>query len=683
MAKDADLEIGLRWRWQDKAFDVSLAYDQPLNAEDRRLLSDEPLSIDVDQLRKLLADEESYASHLSDAVFGSDAISDFYKAARQDAERDDLLLHLRLLIDPSAPPEYHAIRWESLRDPIDKTRIATRHSVLLSRYLSTATWVRLAPKPRHQAKGLVVIAAPSDITDYQRGGAPLHEVRRSDERDRVQRAFQGLNCDELAEPGAATLERIIDGLNKSIDVLYLVCHGALNGSRPLLYLEKADGTTHCVEGERFIERIRALRHRPTLAVLCSCYSAGSATGVRDDGGGLAALGPQLAGAGVAAVVAMNGPITVESADLFFPRFIEEFKDDGAVDRAMATARGAISDRRDWWAPVLFSRLRSGRTWYEPGFPRADVTTWTTLIAQIQSEMCTPVVGPGLADPILGSRKEIARRWVERWQMPIAPHNLEDLAKVAQYLGVSVAPEMRGNELLTYLKSELKARYADQFSSDEALSSDVEGLLSAVGREMRKNPTDPYRVVAGIPSPVFVTTSWSSLLADALEDAGKKPRTASFDWNDLGREPLDDEFVDPTPEEPLVYHLFGTLEDTQSLVLSEDDYFSWMTAWVGRRTSVPKGVGTALTRRSLLFLGHQLDDWDFRFLFQGIKTFGGSGQLRRNYHVGVQLNPEIQTTEPEAAQTYIETLFDEDRVSIYWGTVETFVEELQRHLEDAS
>ena len=80
-------------------------------------------------------------------------------------------------------------------------------------------------------------------------------------------------------------------------------------------------------------------------------------------------------------------------------------------------------------PVLFSRLRTGRTYYVPEFSDESTATWQALIDGIETGLFTPVVGPGVADQVLGSRSEIARRWVERWQAPINPHNRTDLSKV--------------------------------------------------------------------------------------------------------------------------------------------------------------------------------------------------------------------------------------------------------------
>jgi hypothetical protein len=113
------------------------------------------------------------------------------------------------------------------------------------------------------------------------------------------------------------------------------------------------------------------------------------------------------------------------------------------------------------------------------------------------------------------------------------------------------------------------------------------------------------------------------------------------------------------------------------VLTEDDYFRWYSAWLRRRSEeVPDVVVDALLSRALLFLGFQLDDWDFRVIFHGIKSFDGLQQMGDNQHVGVQISPENQLIEPEAAQDYLESYFGHDSVSIFWGDTKHFLKEFR-------
>jgi CHAT domain/SIR2-like domain len=678
MRKDAHLEIGLRWRAVEDVFDVSVEYDQPNDAEDRRDLGSTPVVIDTSRLAQLLTDGAAYGRELAERLFASPQIRRFYANAKQDTEQEtDLRLHLRLLIDPNAPLRYHMLRWELLHDPDDDLPIALKRYILLSRYLSSSTWRGLSPPMRTDLRALVAIANPTDAASY--GLAP---VAVDVERDRARRALAGLGVARLVElvsdsDTRVTLNALLDVINEGIDVLYLVCHGRMDTETAWVYLQDPDGTVATCAADELVARLRELERRPMIALLSSCQSAGSGDHLSSsDEGALAALGPRLAEAGVAAVVAMQGNVTMATAGEFFDAFFASLAGNGVVDYAMAVARGKVRDRADWWVPVLFSRLKRGRAWYQPEFG-AESAPWQALVSQIKNEHCTPVVGPGLSSRIIGTRQEVARRWVERWQMPLAPHNLDDLAKVAQYLKVFYAQGLLPTELKTCLIAEFREQHPTLISEELRESRDLEKMYEVAGEWLRQQPDDPYTALAALPLPIYITTGWNRLLEAALDEAGRTPIVEFFEWNRTRARRRARVREQPTVEHPLVYHLFGHFGDEESLVLSEDDYFQWLTAWIKQSSTIPDVVKTAMTRRSLLFLGYQLDDWDFRVVFQAIKSFEGSEQLRDNVHVGVQLNPESGMFEPEAAQDYLERFFDNDKVTIFWGETERFLSELAR------
>jgi CHAT domain/SIR2-like domain len=677
---EADLELILRWRPSEGQFDVSLAYDDPSDPYDRRDLVRDPIVIDTEALNLLADDEPAYGIALSNMLFAPDEVHTFFVAARAVADERGLPLHLRLHIDPQAPRRFQGLRWESLRDPDDRQPIATRPNVLLSRYLSSGDWRKIVPPPRHDLHALVVVANPTDLARYQPGGAVLHQVKVDEELRRAHAALAGMHVTELVSDGEATLDATLAALERGIDVLYLVCHGVLTGDEPRLYLEQKNGTTDPVDGALLADRVAELQHRPTLAVLCSCQSAGDGeAATTSDEGALSALGPRLAAAGVAAVVAMQGNITMRTAGKFLTEFFRALSDDGVVDRAAAVARGAVREEPDWWVPALFSRLRSGRTYYKPEFAERGDFTFGALVSKIKDRECTPVLGSGMADPLLPSRESIARSWADRWQMPIAQHARGDLAKVAQFLRVRAAPDTPRTELRHHVLAEFRRRWGDQLPAELFRPEQLPTLLHEIALLQRKDDEDSYQMVANLDLPVYVTTSWTGLLEDALVEAGRQPIVRSFAWHrnrDL-EGPLD--FDPHDRDHPLVYHLFGQVEDLESLVLSEDDYFAWLTAWIRRSDLIPDPVRAALTSQSLLFLGYRLDDWEFRVLFQSIKSFPGSSRLGDYVHVGVQLNPgENQDIEPEAVQDYLESSFSigKVRLNIYWGESYQFLQKLR-------
>ena len=136
---------------------------------------------------------------------------------------------------------------------------------------------------------------------------------------------------------------------------------------------------------------------------------------------------------------------------------------GTGDRAMATARGVVRDRPDWWVPLLFTRLRSGRLWYSPGFVRtADFEQWPALISAIEGGRCTPILGPGVTDVLVGTRHDIARRWAQTYRFPMA-NDRDDLAQVAQYVAVNYDDTFLRDELGKYLVNELAERYGEMLA----------------------------------------------------------------------------------------------------------------------------------------------------------------------------------------------------------------------------
>jgi hypothetical protein len=681
---DANLDIGLRWDRHHEALWANLRFDMEGTQMDAWAQPDEPLGLDLDRLKSLSGNSEQYGTALAEMVLRPADIAPFYRNAIQIAQSHELILHLRLHI--TAPAKYHAVRWETLRDPDTGQRIATQSGILMSRYLNSPGWRPVRAREKQDLHALIVVAGPTNLATHQPNERVLPPIHVNEELKRARTALAAFSKVSELTGGKAGLGPMLDAVHAGVDVLYLVCHGALVGDVPLLYLEHGDRTADRVDGRHLVELLMAADRLPTVVMLCSCQSATRGTEVwTGDDGELSALGPRLAEAGVASVVAMQGDISMTTAGTFAPAFFAELDEHGLVDQAMAAARRRVEARPDWWAPVLYSRLRSGRTHYKPEFTERADFSWESLRLQFSTENVLPVLGPGLADSIVGSRQDIARTWVERWQMPLVAHNQEDLAQVAQFLRVRGDPGMVRAQLLEHLNAEISKRQkqaepGEPFYELQYDRQKPQDAIGEVGARLRaSNPEDPYNVLAALPVSLYLTTAWTDLLQDALRSADppREPVTMTFGWHKQTDPSALDGFEPPTVQRPLVYHLFGRLEDRRSLVLTEDDYFAWYSAWLRRRgEDVPPMVKSAITSRALLFLGFQLDDWDFRVIFHGIKSFDGFRLMLENQHVAVQLSPENQLIDPEAAQEYLESYFGVDNVNVFWGREQHFLKELR-------
>ena len=328
------------------------------------------LNLDLEALRAEALDPEQYGRLLTAALFADPNLRSDFSEARTAAL--DSVLRLRLCVDKNAP-ELHFVRWELLRDPDDDDNgfLSMNENIRFSRYLRRGRPGKSRgelPEPRADLRALAAAANPLDLKDKYN----LARLDVPGEHARARSGLAGIAVNLLpVDPNEfCTLANLIERA-RGCDVLYLACHGRLIGDTPWLLLEDAQGRAARVSGKRLVEGIGGLEQKPRLVILASCKSASSATGEA-----LAALGPRLVlTAGVPAVVAMQGPVTVPTVETFMPAFFRELMKDGDIDRAMAFARRAASesDAPDWWAPVLYMNLFRGQLWRAPGDAPAGLT----------------------------------------------------------------------------------------------------------------------------------------------------------------------------------------------------------------------------------------------------------------------------------------------------------------------
>ena len=679
MVSTADLEIGLHRREAD-SYSVDFRFSQPESDADVRL-GQGTARFDFPGLLKLSANSQEYGKALSDSLFADPAVQTSFAQSLASAQSLSLPLRLRLFIGPSAP-ELHSLRWETLVNPQDKSPLCTDENILFSRYLSSLDWRPIPLRPKAEMSALVVIANPSNLSEYQN----LAPVDVEGELNRAKQSLVNIALTVLpaeAEPGKRpTLNNLAGDLRDgSQDILYLVCHGAISQDVPYLWLEDDQGKASITPGDDLVTRLKELPQRPRLVVLASCQSAGTPT----SGDALSALGPRLAQAGIPAVIAMQGSISMQTIAEFMPAFFTELQRDGQVDRALTVARGTVRQRPDFWMPALFMRLKSGRIWYVPGFgdEHGAFEKWPSILRTITRSQCTPILGPGLNEAMLGQERDIAQRWAEAYHYPMEPHERESLPQVAQYLTVNQYERAPYDELEEYLKQEIRSRYASDLSPDMSNgSTQLDKLIDAVGTKRReREPFEPYKVLAQLPLPVFITTNLNNLLAAALTEAGKDPQVVLCPWNDYVEqaESIFDREPDyqPIPQRPLVYHLFGRMDDPETMVLTEDDYFDFLIGVTRNKDLVPSAVRRALADSALLFLGFQMDDWQFRVLFRSILSQQGGERRGRYPHIAVQIEPEEgRILEPERARSYLENYFAKGaNISLFWGSAQDFVKEL--------
>ncbi|MCX6629881.1 MAG: CHAT domain-containing protein [Candidatus Solibacter sp.] len=676
----ADLELALRRRGE-RSYSVDLRYNAPDSDADQRLIADGDgvAEIDVESLRQLEPDWAAYGVALNLAVF-TGPVGHAFSGACRNAQSHNAILRVRLVIEPSAP-ELHSVHWETMP-------LLASEQIAFSRYLSSMDWRPVKTRPQGSLKALVVVANPANLDEYQPGGQPLAPVDVTGEFERTKTALGAIEVQSLLSPGYATLDHVVRRLREGFDILYLVCHGALIERQPrlwepCLYLERADGKVAAVSGTELVQLIQDLPQRPRLVVLASCQSAG--TGASEAEGSMAAaLGPQLAQAGIPAVLAMRGNISIDTEAQFMPEFFRELVRDGQIDRAVSVARRTVRARSDFWVPVLYMRLRHGRLWYVSGFgEKGGFDQWASICRFAARGECVPIVGPDLAESVFGSTRDIAVELAAANGFPLSAADGSDPAKVAQYIYTKASLEGARQAVRDSLFRRMQKKHQEMFGSvDRTMTPPV--LLDRIAARMAEDPDNPYGILASLNAKVYVTAGSDPLLELFLGKAGKRPVELVCNWRDERRETRGEPELtsDPTAASPVIYYAYGKTKYEDTWVLTEDDFFDYLIQ-MSKYGLMPGAVNEALTTGSLMFLGFSLDDWKFRILFRMILAKGGSAQLRNYNHVGVQLNPDETTlADAERARKYLERYFGETKIDIYWGTAADYLKELRSQMKNA-
>jgi hypothetical protein len=682
MADYADLEIGLHYR-EIGSYAVEFRFSQPDDEADIRLDQGHPVQavFDFEALKTLEDDPAAYGRLLTQALFADPEVKTAFAQAFASAQSLGAALRLRLMVGPSAP-ELHRLHWETMQNPLDDTPLSTSENIVFSRYLSSLDWRPVRLHSKGDLRALVVVANPANLADY---GLAAIDVQAE-----IKRAQQGLGdvpsgvLSSAHKDQRPTLNNLIDALrNDEYDILYLLCHGSLVKKQAWLWLEDEQGKAARVSGTELVTRMGELIERPRLVVLASCESAGAASGQA-----LAALGPRLAETGIPSVLAMQGKVSMQTVTDFMPVFFRELRSDGHIDRAVAVARGVARQNPDYWMPVLFMRLKSGRIWYVPGFGEEEngFEKWESLAGFIREKNCTPILGVGLIEAFLGSRREMSKRWAEKHGFPLSPQDREVLPRVAQYVVTNQSPAYIPIAVREVIRDELVRRFADELPAEwrEKSSwsySQVEQALDWVAeKSWEKKPQDPYRLLAQMRLPIYITAGTVDLMRRALIDAGADPQVRICPWNKWI--PKDKVIYEetPTPEKPLVYHLFGHLDVPNSMVYAEDRYFDYLIGVTLNKSLIPSAVRAALSSTSLLFLGFQMDDWEFRTFFRYLMAQEGRELLKFYSHAAAQIEPEEERiVDVKRARSYLEEYFESENISIYWGNSAEFLKDLWQHL----
>ena len=277
------------------------------------------------------------------------------------------------------------------------------------------------------------------------------------------------------------------------------------------------------------------------------------------------------------------------------------------------------------------------------------TEWQMLLRRIEEGRCTPFLGAGASYPALSLGSQIARRWAEQYDYPF--DDRDNLVTVSQFVAINY----------------------DSVWPKEVLQEEIARCEAPDFRE----PDEPHGVLAELPLPVFMTTNYDDFMYGAFRMLRnpKDARRAVCRWNSAmlpDTSGLETGFQ-PTVAQPLIFHLHGHT-DPASLVLTENDYLDFLAEMARNPDIIPPVIRQRLQNTAFLFLGYRLGDWNFRVLFQTLRT--------AHPPMSVLVMPLPKGDRTEAQRTYLEHYYAAMNLKIYWGTARQFCAELNQRREAA-
>jgi hypothetical protein len=290
--------------------------------------------------------------------------------------------------------------------------------------------------------------------------------------------------------------------------------------------------------------------------------------------------------------------------------------------------------------------------------RLNSEDWDVLLRRIKAQKCTPILGAGTYLESRPLSLKIAQDWAADPEYPF--EGCFEMSRVAQFLSVK------------FDATDPKDRFIEQ--------------LRKLAPPDFDNAEEPHRILASLPLPVYVTTNYDDSMVRALEREHKDPKRDFCRWNKFcqhGEPSVLASDYRPTVASPVVFHFHGYAELAESLVLTDDDYLDFLVSISRDEKLIPPHIEKALTGASLILLGYELDDWNFRVLFRSIVTYLEKSLIKT--HVSVQLEPVgDQTTweQKERARKYFNRYFDRHDVRVYWGSCHDFVVELKKRWEES-
>lgn len=193
------------------------------------------------------------------------------------------------------------------------------------------------------------------------------------------------------------------------------------------------------------------------------------------------------------------------------------------------------------------------------------------------------------------------------------------------LSLDFAKKLDANNVAYDASARRNLAYTSQLYLKEHQVSPVDLRNSArifIENNTKNKIPEIYTELAQLPVRVIVNTTPDDFIVRALRAVGKSPVVFNFNYevnSESERNVQSSRDIDSIGvSQPLVFNLFGTYEDANSLVITEGDQVSFVRSVVEGSSKVPQKILQYFTpQNTYLFFGFNLENWQFRLLLKSL------------------------------------------------------------------
>lgn len=228
--------------------------------------------------------------------------------------------------------------------------------------------------------------------------------------------------------------------------------------------------------------------------------------------------------------------------------------------------------------------------------------WARFLTALKEGRCILMLGSGLGGVSVGGQ----------WK-PL-------VAAFSEYL----AEELKDEEIEFDESQASNLPYITQLylTIEDVLRIDLEAEAKKFIKTNTKTIPPIYHHLAQLPFSLIINTTFDNYLERAFNQAGKFSKSFYYNYRRKGKEEINPDTINS--KTPLIYNLFGATDKTESMVLTGENQVEFVRNVVLGNPDIPEQIMEQFDHSKLyLFLGFNLENWQFRLLLESFKLKDGN------------------------------------------------------------